>query len=153
VEEQAETQKVATSSYKRLLNRIQNWASKDNYQPTLVGANCCGLHLHQLCSSVIEESTLLSSHMDYPIGQSDLLIINGHINHRMLPKLLQAYEELAGNKYVMAVGSCTMGKKSEDDYNLIDNITNHIPVDVYVPGCPPTMEDFLKGLMELKNKR
>lgn len=140
----------------RWIDKIINWASEDNFQPVLVGSNCCGIHLQQLCAgardSVSDNEVMLNS-MDNPIGMADLLLVNGAINRKLLPKLLKAYEQLEGNKYVMTLGSCTQNMCFTDQCNIIVDINEFIPVDVHVPGCPPTATDFYRGLKELRNKR
>ena len=151
-EGEASQKKISSPKYRRWINRIVNWASEDNYQPVLVGSNCCGIHLHQLCSAANESKIMMSS-LDNPIGMADLLLINGAINRKLLPKVLEAYEQLSGNKYVMTLGSCTSKMCFSDNSNVIVNISDFIPVDVHVPGCPPTATDFYRGLKELKTKR
>ena len=146
------SKKTKSTKSNRWIDKIVNWASEDNFQPLLVGSNCCGVHLHQLCSEANHSDIILSS-MDSPVGIADLLLVNGGINRKLLPKVLEAYEQLGGNKYVMTLGSCTKNMCFSDQCNIVVDINDFIPVDVHVPGCPPTATDFYRGLKELKNKR
>lgn len=132
--------------------KILNWASRNHFIPMVVGSNCCGQHIFHLLNSVNDNEIQIANAESF-IGKADLLIINGQINLRTLPKILQAYEKLGGKKYVMTIGSCTTTDLCGKSYNKIEKLENFIPVDIHVPGCPPLEEDFLRGLKELKNIR
>lgn len=144
--------KIENSTRPKWIESLLNWASEDNFQPILVGTNCCGIQLSQISATTKENKMILSS-LDSPLGISDLLLINGTINRKLLPKVIEAYEQLGGNRYVMTLGSCTKKMCYSDHLNIGVDINKFIPVDIHVPGCPPTQRDFYQGLKELKNKR
>lgn len=130
-------------------DKILNWASKDNFIPIVVGPNCCGHHIYHLIRDVDEVNI---SSAEFPMAQADLLIINGKINQKILPNILEAYKNLGGKKYVMTVGSCSKIDLFGSNYNDVINLEEHITVDIHVPGCPPLKEDFINGLKELKKR-
>ena len=85
--------------------------------------------------------------------QADLIMVAGTITHKMAPAFKRLYDEMAEPKYVVAVGGCTIsGGPFKSSYNVVKGIEEIVPVDVYIPGCPPRPEAILYGMMQLQRK-
>ncbi|HUW11621.1 MAG TPA: NADH-quinone oxidoreductase subunit NuoB, partial [Anaerolineae bacterium] len=85
--------------------------------------------------------------------QSDLMIVSGTVTKKMLPQIVRIYDQMAEPKYVLAMGSCAIsGGPFKEGYNVVSGIDKYLPVDVYVPGCPPTPEALLNGIITLRKQ-
>jgi NADH-quinone oxidoreductase subunit B len=85
--------------------------------------------------------------------QSDLMIVSGTVTKKMLPQIVRLYNQMPEPKYVIAMGACASGGGPfKEGYNVVSGIDKYLPVDVYIPGCPPTPQALLHGLMKLQEK-
>ena len=85
--------------------------------------------------------------------QTDLMIVSGTVTKKMIPKIVRMYNQMPEPKYVVAMGACASGGGPfKEGYNVVSGVDHYIPVDVYIPGCPPTPQALLHGLITLQSK-
>lgn len=146
--------KTATNStVLTTLNDFSNWARLSSLWPLLYGTSCC----------FIEFASLIGSRFDFDRyglvprsspRQADLIITAGTVTMKMAPSLVRLYEQMPEPKYVIAMGACTItgGMFSTDSYSTVRGVDKLIPVDIYLPGCPPKPEAIIDAVVKLRKK-
>jgi|TARA_B110000259_G_scaffold135431_1_gene152554 NAD(P)H-quinone oxidoreductase subunit K len=153
VESSKITEELSTNVIFTTLNDLYNWARLSSLWPLLYGTSCC----------FIEFASLIGSRFDFDrFGlvprssprQADLIITAGTVTMKMAPSLVRLYEQMPDPKYVIAMGACTItgGMFSTDSYTTVRGVDKLIPVDVYLPGCPPKPEAIIDAVIKLRKK-
>jgi NAD(P)H-quinone oxidoreductase subunit K len=153
VESSQITEELSTNVIFTTLNDLYNWARLSSLWPLLYGTSCC----------FIEFASLIGSRFDFDrFGlvprssprQADLIITAGTVTMKMAPSLVRLYEQMPDPKYVIAMGACTItgGMFSTDSYTTVRGVDKLIPVDVYLPGCPPKPEAIIDAVIKLRKK-
>nr|YP_009473530.1 NdhK [Hydrocera triflora]AVI69787.1 NdhK [Hydrocera triflora] len=135
------------------LNDLSNWSRLSSLWPLLYGTSCC----------FIEFASLIGSRFDFDRyglvprsspRQADLILTAGTVTMKMAPSLVRLYEQMPEPKYVIAMGACTItgGMFSTDSYSTVRGVDKLIPVDVYLPGCPPKPEAIIDAITKLRKK-
>nr|WRM53828.1 NADH-plastoquinone oxidoreductase subunit K [Echinodorus grisebachii] len=146
-------QTIPHSVISTTLNDLSNWSRLSSLWPLLYGTSCC----------FIEFASLIGSRFDFDRyglvprsspRQADLILTAGTVTMKMAPSLVRLYEQMPEPKYVIAMGACTItgGMFSTDSYSTVRGVDKLIPVDVYLPGCPPKPEAILDAIMKLRKK-
>lgn len=135
------------------VDKFLNWSKKNSLWYMLFATACCGIELMQTGASRYDLDRFGSVFRATP-RQSDLMIIAGTITHKMADRVKRLYEQMPSPKYVIAMGSCAIsgGPFYKDSYSVLKGVDKIIPVDVYVPGCPPKPEALIEGIMKLQKK-
>ncbi len=135
------------------VDAIYNWSRKSSVWPVMFGLACCAIEMIVSASSRFDMSRFGMEIMRPSPRQADLMIVAGTVTKKMAPQVVRIYNQMAEPRYVIAMGACaTSGGPFKDGYNVLSGIDKLIPVDAYVPGCPPTPEALLYGFMKLHEK-
>ena len=134
------------------LDKAIGWARKYSLFPYPFATACCAMEYMALSMSPYDIDRFGALLPRFSPRQADLLMVIGTVNHKLSPVLKRVYEQMSEPKWVMAFGACAASGGFYDNYATVQGIDRIIPVDVYVPGCPPRPEAVLDGLMELQSR-
>ncbi|MFT5424008.1 MAG: NADH-quinone oxidoreductase subunit B [Phycisphaerales bacterium] len=132
------------------LKRVSNWARRSSIWPMPFATACCGIELMATASSRYDLARFGAEVMRFSPRQSDLLIVAGRIGVKMLPVLQRIYEQMTEPKWVISMGACASTGGVFDTYACVQGCDQFIPVDVYVPGCPPRPEMLIEAVMAIQ---
>ena len=125
-------------------------ARKNSLWPLPFATSCCGIEFMATMGSHYDISRFGSERPSFSPRQADLLMVMGTIAKKMAPIVKQVYTQMAEPRWVMAVGACASSGGIFDTYSVLQGIDRVVPVDVYVPGCPPRPEQIIEGLMQIQ---
>ncbi len=132
------------------VNRIINWSRKNALWPMPFGTACCAIEMMATLSGRYDLSRFGAEVVRFSPRQSDLLIVSGRICLKMMPVLLKIYRQMPEPKWVVSMGACASCGGVFDTYTMIQGVDQFMPVDVYVPGCPPRPESLLDAIFEIQ---
>jgi NADH-quinone oxidoreductase subunit B len=133
------------------LDRIFNWGRYSSVWPMMFGLACCAIEMICTQASRFDMSRFGMEITRPSPRQSDLLIVSGTVTKKMVPTIVRLYDQMAEPKYVLAMGACASGGGPfREGYNVVPGIDRFLPVDIYIPGCPPTPQALLNGLIQLQ---
>jgi NADH-quinone oxidoreductase subunit B len=135
------------------LSKIYNWSRRSSMWPLLFGLACCAIEMIGTAASRFDLSRFGMEVMRGSPRQSDLMIVSGTVTKKMIVPIVRLYNQMPEPKYVLAMGACASGGGPfKEGYNVVSGVDKYLPVDVYVPGCPPTPQALLFGLIALQKK-
>lgn len=132
-----------------VLDKVIASARANSVWPLPFATSCCGIEYMATMGSNYDVARFGMERMSFSPRQADLLIVAGTISKKLAPILKQVYEQMAEPKWVISVGACASSGGIFDTYSVLQGIDRVIPVDVYVPGCPPRPEQIIEGLMNI----
>ena len=127
-----------------------NWCRKHSLWPLPFATACCGIEFMATACSRYDIARFGSERPSFSPRQADLLIVAGRVVMKMLPVLQRVYMQMAEPKWVVSMGACASSGGVFDTYAVVQGIDQFVPVDVYLPGCPPRPETVLEGLMAIQ---
>ncbi len=137
----------------KMVDTIYNWGRRSSIWPMQFGLACCAIEMISTGGGRFDIARFGSELFRPSPRQADLMIVAGTVTKKMVPAIVRLYNQMAEPKYVMAMGACaSAGGPFKEGYNVVSGIDKFLPVDVYVPGCPPTPQALLYGLMMLQKK-
>jgi NADH-quinone oxidoreductase subunit B len=135
------------------LDKLYNWGRRSSVWPMMFGLACCAIEMIAAQASRYDMARFGMEVMRPTPRQSDLMIVSGTVTKKMVPLIVRLYNQMPEPKYVVAMGACASGGGPfKEGYNVVAGIDKFLPVDVYIPGCPPTPQALINGLIMLQKK-
>ncbi len=133
------------------IDKIYNWGRRSSVWPMMFGLACCAIEMIATAASRYDFSRFGMEVMRPSPRQSDLVLVSGTVTKKMAPTIVRLYNQMPEPKYVVAMGACASGGGPfKEGYNVVSGVDKLIPVDVYIPGCPPTPQALINGLIKLQ---
>lgn len=135
------------------LEELYNWGRSNSVWPLQFGLACCAIEMIAAATARFDIARFGSEVFRASPRQADLMIVSGTVTKKMAPQVVRLWNLMPEPKYCIAMGACAIsGGPFKQGYNVLKGIDRYIPVDIYIPGCPPRPEALLHGLMELQKK-
>lgn len=134
------------------MNKMVNWARKNSLWPATFGLACCAIEMMASTDSRFDLSRFGSEAFRASPRQADLMIVSGRVCKKMAPVLRQVYDQMPDPKWVIAMGDCASNGGVFNNYAVVQGVDQIVPVDLYVPGCPPSPDALIYAVMQLQKK-
>lgn len=133
------------------LEHAVKWAQKNSLWPMPFGTSCCGIEMMSTLSGTYDLSRFGSEVVRFTPRQADMLLVAGTITTKMGPVLRQIYDQMLEPKWVIAMGACSSSGGIFNTYSVLQGIDEIMPVDIYIPGCPPIPEGLIYAILRLQD--
>jgi NADH-quinone oxidoreductase subunit B len=134
------------------LGKVIGWAQKNSLWPATFGLACCAIEMMAMANSRWDAARFGAEVFRASPRQADLMIVSGRVSQKMAPVLKQIYDQMPDPKWVIAMGACSSCGGIFNNYSIVQGVDRVVPVDVYVPGCPPGPEALIYGVIKLQEK-
>ena len=132
------------------VEKVVNWARKNSLWPMPFGTACCAIEMMATLSSRYDLARFGAEVIRFSPRQSDLMIVSGRISLKMMPVLQKIWKQMPDPKWCISMGACASCGGVFDNYAMVQGVDQFIPVDVYLPGCPPRPETLIDGIMKIQ---
>lgn len=134
------------------LDAVVNWARKSSLWPATFGLACCAIEMMNSVSARNDLSRFGAETFRASPRQADVMIVSGRVSRKMAPALRRIYDQMPEPKWVISMGACATSGGVFDNYAIVQGVDKIVPVDVYIPGCPPRPEMLIHAIMMLQEK-
>ena len=134
------------------VSKVVSWGRANSVWPAQFGLACCAIEMMHMVGADMDVARFGSEALRASPRQSDLMIVAGRVSQKMAPVLRQVYDQMPEPKWVISMGACASTGGVFNNYALLQGVHKIVPVDVYVPGCPPRPEDLINSLTILQQK-
>jgi len=134
------------------IDRVLNWARESSIWPMGFGLACCAIEMMAASASRFDIARFGAEVFRASPRQSDLMIVAGRLSRKMAPVLRRIYDQMPEPKWVISMGACASCGGVFDNYSIVQGVDQVVPVDVFVPGCPPRPESLIYGIVQLQRK-
>jgi NADH-quinone oxidoreductase subunit B len=134
------------------VDKVVNWSRKSSTWPMTFGLACCAIEMMAAATGRFDLARFGMEVYRASPRQADLMIVAGRVSNKMAPVIRMLYEQMAEPKWVIAMGACASTGGVFNNYAVIQGVDKIVPVDIYVPGCPPRPEQLIEGIMKLHAK-
>jgi len=151
-ESEAFERRLLLTRLEDIVNWVVNWARRSSIWPATFGLACCAIEMMATGASKYDLARFGSEVFRASPRQADLMIISGRVSRKMAPVLRKIYDQMPDPKWVISMGACASCGGVFNTYTIVQGVDQVVPVDVYVPGCPPRPEQLIHGIMLLQEK-
>jgi NADH-quinone oxidoreductase subunit B len=134
------------------ISKVADWGRKSSLWPAMFGLACCAIEMMSASASRFDLARFGAEVFRASPRQSDLMIVSGRVCQKMAPVLRQIYDQMPDPKWVISMGACASSGGVYNNYAVIQGVDKIVPVDVYVPGCPPRPEALIDAIIKLQEK-
>jgi NADH-quinone oxidoreductase subunit B len=134
------------------VERMVNWTQRNSIWPVTFGLACCAIEMMAMSCSRYDIARFGAEVFRASPRQADLMIVAGRLSRKMAPVLRRVYDQMPEPKWVISMGACASAGGVFDNYALVQGVDQVVPVDVFVPGCPPRPESLIYGIVQLQRK-
>ena len=134
------------------LDYVVNWARRNSLWPMPFGTACCAIEMMAAAATKYDIGRFGMERMSFSPRQADLMIVAGRVSYKLAPVLRRVWDQMMQPKWCVSMGACASSGGMFDNYTIVQGIDTIIPVDVYVPGCPPRPEGLIYGLLMIQEK-
>lgn len=135
-----------------MLSRLKDWSRENSLWPATFGLACCAIEMMATAAGRFDLARFGSELFRASPRQADLMIVSGRVSQKMAPVLREIYDQMPEPKWVIAMGDCASCGGIFNNYAIVQGVDRIVPVDVYVPGCPPRPEALIDAILKLKSR-